>query len=236
MIENLPNWIDLTFIITCILTISLFHISNGKPKKLTLLIIVWSIMQSILAYIGFYQVTESIPPRFGLVLIPTIFLIVYGLLPTQQKWIFEKRETKISTFLHSVRLPIEIVLLGLFTYEMIPELMTFEGRNYDILVGITAPIIGLLFMKQSISKKTLIAWNLGGLILVLFILFNGILSSELPFQQFGFEQPNRAINYFPFVLLPATIVPIIIWTHLSDIIKLRKEIKTTPQQGVECIP
>ena len=87
-------------------------------------------------------------------------------------------------------------------------------------------------MVQKASKKTLLVWNIIGLILVLFILFNGILSSELPFQQFGFEQPNRGINYFPFILLPATIVPIVIWTHLSDIIKLKKEIKTTPQQGI----
>ena len=232
MIENLPNWIDLTFVVTCILTIGLFYFSNGKPIKLTLLIIVWSIIQSVLAYTGFYQITDSILPRFGLVLIPTTFLIIYGLLPKQQRWFFEQRDTKISTFLHSVRLPVEIVLFGLFTHKMIPELMTFEGRNYDIIVGITAPIIGYLFMKKKISIKTLLAWNFVGLILVLFILLNGILSSELPFQQFGFEQPNRAINYFPYVLLPATIVPIVIWTHISDIIKLRKEIKTTPQQGV----
>ena len=232
MIENLPNWIDLTFVVTCILTIVLFHFSNGKPRKLTLLIIAWSIIQSVLAYIGFYQVTDAIPPRFGLVLIPTTFLIIYGLLPEQQRWFFEQRDTKVSTFLHSVRLPVEIVLFGLFTHKMVPEIMTFEGRNYDIVVGITAPIIGYLFIKQKISKKTLLTWNVVGLILVLFILFNGILSSELPFQQFGFEQPNRGINYFPFVLLPATIVPIVIWTHLSDIIKLIKEVKTTPQQGV----
>jgi len=232
MIENLPNWINLTFIVTCILTIGLFHISNGKPKKLTLLIIFWSVMQSFLAYFGFYQITDTIPPRFGLVLIPITFLIVYGLLPKQQIWFLEQRETKISTLLHSVRFPVEIVLFGLFAHKMIPELMTFEGRNYDILIGITAPVFGYLFMKQKTSIKTLLVWNVIGLILVLLILFNGILSFELPFQQFGFEQPNRAINYFPFVLLPATIVPIVIWTHLSDIIKLKKEIKKTPQHGV----
>ena len=225
MIEDLPIWVDSTFIATCVLTIILFYFSNGKPKKLMLLIISWSIMQSILAYIGFYQKTDSIPPRFGLVLFPTTILIIYGLLPKHLKWVLETRQTKISTFLHSVRLPVEIVLYELFINEMIPELMTFEGRNYDVLIGITAPIVGWLFLRQKINNKILIGWNIIGLLFVLFILFNGILSSESPFQQFGFEQPNRAIIYFPFVLLPSTIVPIVIWMHISDLIKLIKEIK-----------
>jgi hypothetical protein len=107
---------------------------------------------------------------------------------------------------------------------MLPELMTFNGRNFDILMGITAPIVGYFFMVNKVGKKGLLIWNIIGLILVLSILTNGLLSAELPFQQFGFDQPNRGINYFPFVLLPALIVPIVIWTHLSDIIKLKNEI------------
>lgn len=222
MITTIPNWINLLFIVTWMLTLVLFHYANGKPNKLTLLIIGWSLLQSFLAYVGFYEDTQSIPPRFGLVLIPTILLIIYGLLPKQQKWIEKHRNTKISTFLHIVRLPVEIVLWQLFIFQMVPELMTFEGRNFDILAGITAPIVGFGFLKNWIGKKALLIWNVLGLILVLFILFNGILSAELPFQQFGFDQPNRAIIYFPFILLPAVIVPIVIWTHLSDIIKLGK--------------
>ena len=99
-------------------------------------------------------------------------------------------------------------------------------------MGITAPIVAFLYFRNNLNKKTLLVWNIIGLSFVLFILFNGILSAELPFQQFGFEQPNRAINYFPFVLLPATVVPIVIWSHLSDIIKLKEEIKYAPQQSV----
>jgi len=223
MIENLPAWIEILFVATCLTTIGLFHYSNGKPKRLTLIILLWSMAHSILAYTGFYQITDSMPPRFGLILIPMIIFVIYGILPKQQKWFLSKRNTNISTFLHSVRLPVEIVLYGLFINKMIPELMTFEGRNYDILMGITAPIIGILWLKNKIGKTSLLIWNYFGLALILFILFNGILSSELPFQQFGFEQPNRGINYFPFVLLPSTIVPIVIWMHLTDIIILRKE-------------
>ncbi|MEO0506233.1 MAG: hypothetical protein AAF090_08785 [Bacteroidota bacterium] len=223
MIDNLPIWIDVLFIIACILTILLFHYGNGKPLKVTLGIVLWCIGHSVLALNGFYQITDSIPPRFGLVLVPSALLIVYGLLPKQQDWLLEKRNMVISTFLHIVRVPVEIVLLGLFLNQMIPELMTFEGRNFDIVMGITAPIIGFLLLKKRISKKALLVWNIVGLFLVTFILVNGILSAELPFQQFAFDQPNRGISYFPYVLLPATIVPIVIWTHLSDILILLKK-------------
>lgn len=101
--------------------------------------------------------------------------------------------------------------------------MTFEGRNFDILAGLTAPVVGMLILTKRAGNGLLIAWNAVSLLLVSFILINGILSVELPFQQFGFEQPNRAVTYFPFVLLPAVVVPIVVYTHLTDLILLLKE-------------
>ena len=223
MIDNLPFWIDVLFIIACILTLLFFYYANGKPLKVTLGIALWCIGHSVLALNGFYQITDSIPPRFGLDLVHSTLFIVFGLLPKQQNWLLEKRNMIISTLLHIVRIPVEIVLFGLFLNEMIPELMTFEGRNFDIVMGIMAPVVAFLIFKKRISKKVLLAWNVIGLFLVTFILVNGILSAELPFQQFAFDQPNRGISYFPYVLLPATVVPIVIWTHLSDILVLLKK-------------
>lgn len=225
MISELPFWINLLFLITCLLTIVFFYFSNSKANRITFFIIIWSLIHAVLAYFDFYKNTVAFPPRFALILVPSTILIIYSLLPKQQNWFLKRRNTIISTFLHSIRLPMEIVLYGLFVNKMVPELMTFEGRNFDILMGITAPIIGLLLINNKINKTALLVWNIVGLILISFILLNGLLSAELPFQQFGFEQPNRAVTFFPFVLLPATVVPIVIWTHLSDIIKLRKEIK-----------
>lgn len=224
MIDNLPSWITLVFILTFFSTIVFFHYANNKPKLVTFFILLWSLIHAILAYLGFYQVIESVPPRFALVLIPSTIIIIYGLMPKQRQWVLENRNIKFSTFLHSIRLPMEIVLFGLFINKMIPEIMTFEGRNFDIIMGVTAPIIGWLVMNKKISKKLLLFWNILGLVLIMTILIIAILSAELPFQQFGFEQPNQAVNFFPFILLPATIVPIVIWTHLTDIIKLRFDI------------
>jgi len=225
MIEGVPIWISLLFLITAVATIVLFYYANSKPKLIAVIIVLWSAIHSVLAFNGFYQNTSAFPPRFGLVLLPTTLLIIYGLLPKQQQWFIENRNIKISTFLHSIRVPVEIVLFQLFVYEQVPKLMTFEGRNFDILIGITAPIIGWLFLKHLINKKVLLVCNVIGLAFIFFIFFNGLLSAELPFQQFGFEQPNRAVSYFPFVLLPATIVPIVIFTHITDLIKLKKEME-----------
>ncbi len=220
MIQALPHWINILFLATFFLTIIFFHFANGKPIKLTITILLWSAVQSLLAYLGFYQDMSLMPPRFVLVLFPATLAIVYGLMPAQRNWLSVKRNSLLSTFSHVVRLPVEIVLYALFMHEMIPELMTFEGRNFDIIMGLSAPVIGLLLLKNSAPKKLLLTWNVIGLVLVLFILTNGILSTELPFQQFAFHQPNKAVSFFPFILLPATIVPIVVWTHLSDIYKL----------------
>ena len=44
---------------------------------------------------------------------------------------------------------------------MIPQLMTFEGRNFDILSGITAPIIyWLAFRSGKTNRPLLIIWNI----------------------------------------------------------------------------
>lgn len=225
MLKEIPNWINVLFLITTGITIIIFYLANGRRSFILTGLIIWSAAHSILAISGFYLVTDTIPPRFALVLIPATIIIITGLLPKYRDKFLKNRNRTISTFLHTVRIPVEIILYYLFVYKLVPELMTFEGRNFDILAGITAPLIGTLILTRKISNWLLIIWNVLALLLVVFIMINGILSSELPFQQFGFEQPNRAVLYFPFILLPAVIVPLVIYTHLSDLFLLIKEEK-----------
>ncbi len=220
MIKDLPTWVNALFLLSFFLCLVFFFFANNRPLRLSLLLLLWCGIHSILAHKGFYLNTEANPPRFALVLIPSMLLVVIGLLPRSRKWFLKNRNIQFSTSLHSVRIGVELVLYGLFLHKMVPELMTFSGRNFDILAGLSALIILILINLKRINWQALIIWNLMGLALVCFILVNGILSAELPFQQFAFDQPNRGIAYFPFILLPAFIVPVVIWTHLSDLVVL----------------
>ncbi len=95
--------------------------------------------------------------------------------------------------------------------------MTFEGRNFDILSGLTAPIIAwLAFRNGKTNPPLLIVWNIFALLLLINIVTNAVLSIPAPFQQMAFEQPNRAVLYFPFVCLPALVVPIVLFSHLAS--------------------
>lgn len=223
MIPDLPLWVSILFLITWLVTMLFFYYATGKTILLTLLIALWSLLNMGLAYIGFYLDAKQYPFKFLMVLFPSIGMIVYALKEKNLSWIIKKRNLQVSTFTHVVRIPVEICLLYLFYYKYVPKIMTFEGWNFDILVGITAFLVGVLNLKKRLSRKFLLVWNIMGLILVSFILCIGIFSGDLPLQLLAFEQPNRAVLYFPFILLPATIVPIVVYIHLTDIFKILKE-------------
>jgi hypothetical protein len=104
--------------------------------------------------------------------------------------------------------------------------MTFEGKNFDILSGISAPIIALYCFKGNGNKnKILLAWNFICLGLLINIIYLAVFSAPFTFQKFAYEQPNVAVLYFPFIWLPSCIVPIVLFSHLAAIKKLLTEIR-----------
>jgi len=96
--------------------------------------------------------------------------------------------------------------------------MTFEGRNFDILCGLTAPFVYYFgYVKPVLSKKILLAWNIICLLLLVNIAVIAVLSGPFSFQRLAFDQPDIALLYFPFVWLPGFIVPVVLFAHLSAI-------------------
>lgn len=221
MIQDLPLYIPISFLLITVYVVFAFAKSN-KVKKSTLPIILgWSVLISILASIGFYQYTEGDTfSTFPLVLIPAAIFIVYL---CRNNSFYKNRDLRWSIAVHIVRFPVELLLFQLAVRELLPMEMTYKGLNFDIIPGITS-ILLLIWMKfGTVNKKILLGWNIMGLIFILFILSNGFLSQELLYKNFGYSVPNRAITYFPIILLGGVIVPIVIYTHISDILLLSKK-------------
>lgn len=228
MIENLPIYVTWIFALTTILTIIfyLYAVWEAARQK-TFLFSIASVLavllglQTALAFNGFY-LENTIPPRFPLAPFPTIIILLILFFAFARKGISVK-SLRILTLLSIVRVLVELVLLWLYQYGQVPQLMTFEGRNFDILSGLTAPLVAwFAFRSDKINRPLLIVWNLLAFGLLLNIMINAILSLETPFQQFAFDQPNRGVLYFPFIWLPSIIVPVVFVSHVVSLWQLLK--------------
>lgn len=222
MLNNLPAYIALLFGATTLAVLYIFFSAVKSKVSLVLIIISgWLILQAILAVNGFYTAIRSMPQKMVLVVFPPLATIFILLLTPGGKKFTDHLSAEKLTWLHTSRIAVEIILYLLFVHKAIPQLMTFEGRNFDIIAGITAPVIAWFgFKKQILSKSILIGWNIICLLLVLNITINAVLSLPAPFQQFAFDQPNIAVLYFPFVWLPAFVVPVVIFSHIAVIRQL----------------
>lgn len=223
MIEGLPFYLPLVFIATTLLALFIFYRATHYSAKALWLIIIWLAVQGIAGYLGFYLDTNTMPPRFALLIGPPLLLIIFLFTAKKGRGFIDGLDARSLTFLHVVRVPVEIVLLGLFLYGQVPQLMTFEGRNLDIVSGITAPLVAFfLYRHPQRNKFVLITWNFICLGLLFNIVIHAILSAPVPFQQMAFDQPNVGVLYFPFVWLPCCVVPLVLFSHLVCLRQLFK--------------
>lgn len=231
MIEQLPSYISIVFAVTTLATLILFYYAirrshlTGKKCNLTMFIIIlWLVVQAVLTLNDFYNTdTLMMPPRFVLLIILPLLFILFLFLTKKGLLFIDSLSLVPLTWLHIVRIPVEIVLYWLFLHQAVPELMTFAGRNFDILAGLTAPLIAYYgLQKQKLSRRTILIWNFIALALLINIVTNAALSAPFRFQQFAFDQPNVAILNFPFTWLPGFIVPAVLFAHLVSIRQLFK--------------
>jgi hypothetical protein len=215
------------FVLTTLLTVWLFYKASNNSRRVAVILFGWLLIQGIISLTGFYTITDTVPPRFVLLIVPPLLLIAGLFALVKGRQFLDNLDLKYLTALHIVRIPVEIVLFWLFVHKAIPELMTFEGRNPDIFSGITAIAIVIIWaFGKHINAKTLLAWNCTCLVLLFNIVVNAILSAPSVLQRFAFERPNIAVFYFPFVWLPACIVPLVLLSHLASIRRLVIQIRT----------
>lgn len=218
--SHLPLPLVAFFLLTTLLALFLLAKAVRGSKAALILSMAWIGLQSAVALSGLYLVTNVLPPRFLLVVAPPLLFVIGLLLVPAGRQFLGRMDLKWSVLFHTIRVFVEFNLYWLFLYKQVPALMTFEAGNLDILVGLTAPLAWWAFSSGHIKRGGLLIWNCLALLSVLNALVRATLSAPFPFQKLALNQPTVAILYFPFVLLPAFIVPAAILCHLAVFKKL----------------
>src|SRR5512138_406435 len=138
--EKLPLHITIVFLATVALNLFLLLTATRQKRLVAIVTTLWLVLTGVVAAKGFFQSTSSMPPRLAFAMLPAIAAIVISLVTKKGRQFVDGLDLKTLTLLHVVRLPVELVLYWLAVQKTIPELMTFTGRNFDILSGISTPL------------------------------------------------------------------------------------------------
>jgi len=111
------------------------------------------------------------------------------------------------------RLPLELAMHTMYERGIMPVQMSYSGRNFDIVTGITAIFVAWLVASGRGGRRLVLAWNVLGLALLLNVVTIAILSTPR-FAYFGEERLNVWVTYPPFVWLPAVMVLAALAGHL----------------------
>lgn len=112
------------------------------------------------------------------------------------------------------RIAVELILHRLYTTGVIPVQMTYAGRNFDILSGLSATVLGLWLLRAPVPAIVIRLWNIAGLALLVNIVAIAVLSAPVPFRAFHNEPANLLPGTYPYVWLPTFLVQAALFGHL----------------------
>lgn len=191
--------------------------ANGGMKT-GIALSLWLLIVGILAGSGFYADVTAFPPRLTFLIIPVVVMILLAAFAPSVR----RAATAIPQIwligLQAFRIVMELILWMLYREGIVPVQMTFEGRNFDMLVGIAALVMVIPMLRGWQPKRgVIVAFNVCGLIILTNVVVIGLLSAPTPFRQFMNEPANTFVMALPYCWLPGIVVPCAYLLHIMSL-------------------
>jgi hypothetical protein len=181
------------------------------------ILVIWVIVVSALSFAGIFGKFEWFPFNIAPFLaVPLVIIIVFTVSKTSREILLHIHPGRLIR-LQVFRVFVEILLWMLFIQHLLPVQMTFEGLNFDILAGLTAPLIAYFSFRNKLSKTAVVLWNLASLALLVNIVAIAVLSLPSPIRYFMNEPSNTIVTQFPISWLPTFLVPLAYMLHFLSL-------------------
>lgn len=219
----IPIDIAIGFILLPLIVLSTFAFLLIKHSRtlwwVVAVIAGWAILTAVMAISGTLAAFTSFPPWIPmLVLTQLVFVFWLGWFSSWNE-LLAGIPQYILVGLQCFRVPVELLLATLATRKLLAIEMTYYGRNFDILEGMTAIVLAIWLKRRGEEPLRLVvlAWNLMGLSLVTVVLGHGLFSVPYPSQLLHLSVSTFVIAYFPVVWLLTLLVPMAYLLHLVSI-------------------
>ena len=184
---------------------------------------VWLAYTIIISRIGVMN-NFTLPPRVPLLLvIPSIVGIIFLTERPLFKSVIKRTPLHVPVFLISFRIIVEMLIYGAYRNGIFPQRVTFEGLNFDVLVGLSSLIIGFLLVRKKLSMQALWIWNLVSMFVLTLTMYSFV--SAYYFSDYVATTGHNELVSFPYLLLVSVLLPIAIFLHvfiIRQVLEIRK--------------
>ncbi|MFT7611354.1 MAG: hypothetical protein ACI9J3_000297 [Parvicellaceae bacterium] len=225
------SYVGLTMITLVFIIIIGFKAINNSSSSTTRdkLILVFGLLiwQGFIWGLSSTDILKSydFPPRFALAFIVPSFIFtgLFLFRSRKRKWINEIPEHWIIYF-QSFRIIVETIFVYSVSAGILNHHVTIEGYNFDMIVGITAPVLALLvYHLKVLPRKVVLVWNFMGLAVLASVIFLFITAIYKP-ELYGSSEPLLPLDAFvyPYVLVAGFLMPVAVFLHVLSILQFRK--------------
>jgi hypothetical protein len=193
----------------------------------------WLTYAGLLGYFGVVKNTAIRPPGIAFIVVPVLFFLFLFIVRTSAGarvalafplWIILGTQ--------SFRIGVELFLHQLWIDGLVPKMLTFEGANVDIYVGVSAPLIAWLSTRGRLGIRLALAWNVLGLLALTNVVIRAVLTAPGPFNLIHAEVPNLMMDAFPFMFIPGFFVPLAVVLHVLAIRAISSRPRTATSGAV----
>jgi hypothetical protein len=182
----------------------------------------WLALTATLADRGFFEDFYSLPPHMLLAIGPPLLVLLALTFAGRLDALLAALPRSWPVGAQAFRIVVELVLWRLAVAGVAPEIMTFTGRNVDILVGLSAPVVAYFcFVRRAWPARVAVWWNVAGIVILLNVVVHAQLSAPTRFRVFETEPPTTFIGDLPYIWLPAFLVPLAWLLHALSLRQLR---------------
>jgi hypothetical protein len=123
------------------------------------------------------------------------------------------------------RVIVEVFLHALAASGLAPRMLTYEGANFDILIGFSAVVVAWAYSSGRLSDRAALAWNIVGLGMLANVVVRAILTTPGPLNLLASEVPNQVLGRFPYTFIPGLMAPLAVTLHVLAIRALRARMR-----------
>lgn len=189
-------------------------------------LLIWQLYIYVMCWTGVMKSYEF-PPVFALLLILPLFAFTAIFLYSQRdkNWIKTIPQHWLVYF-QSFRIFVEILFVFTVSKGVINYHVTIEGYNFDMIFGISAPLVGFLAYtnkKKILSKKAVLIWNYLGLVVLASVIFVFVTCIYVP-SIYGSDIPLLPLKSmeYPYVLIAGFLMPAAVFLHVLSIVQITR--------------